>query len=492
MGQTLDKAGPKKAVAEIVRYGDKLILPDKMKIPEAIDLLERRLKYEQEEVQVQETFLAFPLDGAYAMDKVLTAKFGWTPAEATYSFFGKNPPQMISVDIGPGQTVQVPWGKFSLPGVDGYIMSSSAQKDGRICFHLSGTVKRMHEEVVRDFFAEIRKYLQENSIYRGKAIKIRFRDDDGDVLAMPEPKFLETKDIRPENLIYSKDVQNSVVTNLFTPIERVRDCIANNIEVKRGVLLGGQYGCGKTLAAHVASKLAVDNGLTFIYVTRADELADAINFAKLYGDPAAVLFCEDIDRALAGQRSVKIDDILNILDGVDSKKLRLITVLTTNHLENINAAMLRPGRLDAIIEVTPPDKDAAERLLRFYGGNAIDASEDLSAAAERLAGTIPATIAEVVKRAKLYQLGLQKPGTQVKNLTAEALDRAAFTMKTQNELLDKASRPPQERPNLEEAMREVVRAEVTGGKTRVKGGLSIDGVGDGQVDAKVVHSASVN
>jgi transitional endoplasmic reticulum ATPase len=489
MGKTLEKA-VQVAVADIVRHGDKLILPEKMKIPEAIDLLERRLKFEQEEVAVQETFLAFPLDGAYAMDKVLTSKFGWTPAEATYSFFGKNPPQMISVDIGPNQTVQVPWGKFSLPGVDGYIQSSSAQKDGRICFHLTGVVKRMYEETVREFFAEIRQFLRENSIYRGKAIKIRFRDDDGDILQMPEPKFLDTSKIKPENLIYSQDVHNSVVTNLFTPIERVRDLIANGIDVKRGILLGGKYGCGKTLAAHVASKLAVDNGLTFIYVTRADELADAINFAKLYNDPATVLFCEDIDRALQGQRTVKIDDILNILDGVDSKQLRLITVLTTNHLENINAAMLRPGRLDSIIEVTPPDEDAAERLLRFYGGEAINPEEDLSAAAKKLAGTIPATIAEVVKRAKLAQLGLQERGTKVVNLTAEALDRAAFTMKTQNELLDAASRPPAAAPSLDQALADVVEGVVSGGRTRVKGAITFGG-SEGEVDAKVTRS-SVN
>lgn len=487
MGKTLKKAVTV-AVADIVRHGEKLILPEKMKIPEAIDLLERRLKFEQEEVAVQETFLAFPLDGAFAMDKILTKKFGWTPAEATFSFFGKNPPQMISVDVGPDETVQVPWGKFSLPGVDGYIQSSAAQKDGRTCFHLTGVVKRMHEDTVREFFAEIRAFLKTNSIYRGKAIKIRFRDDDGDVLEMPEPKFLETKHIKPENLIYAKDVQNSIETNLFTPIQRVHDLIANGIDVKRGVLLGGHYGCGKTLAAHVASKLAVDNGLTFIYVARADELADAINFAKLYGDPAAVIFCEDIDRALAGQRSVKIDDILNILDGVDSKQLRLITVLTTNHLENINAAMLRPGRLDAIIEVTPPDAEAAERLLRFYGGDAIRPDEDLSAAAKRLAGTIPATIAEVVKRAKLAQLSLQEPGSKVENLTAEALDRAAFTMKTQNELLDRASRPPQAAPTLDQAFGDLVEARLGSGRTRVKGGLSIPGVGDGEIDAKVTRT----
>src|SRR5690606_11293521 len=102
--------------------------------------------------------------------------------------FGKTPPQMISVDISHDETVQVPWGRFSLPGLDGYVQTTSSTKDGRVCFHLSGVVKRYSEEVVREFFAEIREYLKTNSIYRGKAIKIRFRDDDGDALEMPEPK----------------------------------------------------------------------------------------------------------------------------------------------------------------------------------------------------------------------------------------------------------------------------------------------------------------
>ena len=86
-------------------------------------------------------------------------------------------------------------------------------------------------------------------------------------------------------------------------------------------------------------------------------------------------------------------------------------MLTTNHLENINPAMLRPGRLDSIINVLPPDAEAVSRLFHLYGGSTIAADEDLSKAADLLSGTIPAVIAEVVKRAKLVQLGLQAPGT---------------------------------------------------------------------------------
>src|SRR3546814_19828879 len=98
-----------------------------------------------------------------------------------------------------------------------------------------------------------------------------------------------------------------------------------------------------------------------------------------------------------------MDDILNLLDGIDTKNSHIITVLTTNDLQSINPAMLRTGRLDAVIDVTPPDAQAVEKLLRLYGGDAIAADTNLEETGRVQAGNIRAAIAEGVKRAKLDQ-----------------------------------------------------------------------------------------
>ena len=97
--------------------------------------------------------------------------------------------------------------------------------------------------------------------------------------------------------------------------------------------------------------------------------------------------------------------------------------------------MLRPGRLDAVIDVLPPDAEAAEKLVRLYGGQAIPETEDLTEVGQTLNGVIPAVIAEVVKRAKLAQLRLQEPGTLVTTLTPEALLDASKSMRSQLDLL---------------------------------------------------------
>jgi len=451
-------------VAEIIHHKGQLMIPEGMSVDSAIELLVRRRDYLEEVVAVRRTFNVFPWDGANALAIALEDQFGWAAAEGTPTFFGKRPPEMITIEVGPGLTRKIPWGRFSLPGVDGFVQTGSDQKDGRIAFALYAEVKRHNEKTIEELYDRIGKYLNGHSIYAGQAIKIRFRDDNGDLLPMPEPKFLETASVNRESLIFSKDITEQIETSLFTPIERIADCLANDIPIKRGVLLGGPYGTGKTMAASVASRLAVDNGVTYLYVPHADELGDAIGFAKQYESTACVVFCEDIDRAIAGDRSVEMDDILNILDGIDTKGNKIITVLTTNHLLDINPALLRPGRLDSIINVIAPDAEAVERLIRFYGKDSILPETDLKEVGIILDGAIPAVIAEVVKRAKLAQLRLQDRGTKVEKISAEALIVSAKSIKPQIDLLEQQSREKEAEPTFNEVMGAAVSHALNGTK----------------------------
>lgn len=460
MGKTLEESVTTTHVADVVHHGEKIILPEDMKLESAIDVLLRRRKYLQQEVNISEDFNVFPWDGAYALSQVMIEKYGWAEGRPIQTMFGEIKPSIIKVATGPGQKSDIAWGQFSIPHVEATLDTGYTKRsDGRIIFQLSATVKRVDEQQIRDLFSAVGEYLKTNSLYRGKAIKLRFRDEDGDRLPLPEPEFIDTRDTNIDGLIFSDDLMTSIKANLFTPITRVQDCLNNGVKVKRGILLGGKYGTGKTLAASVAARLAVDHDVTYVYAPRAEELSDAIDFAKQYQSPACVVFCEDIDRSITGKRSVKMDDVLNILDGIDTKNDNIITVLTTNHLTHINKAMLRPGRLDAIINVTPPDARAAEKLVRLYGGVAIADHEDLSEVGLLLEGQIPAVIEETVKRAKLFQLSLIDRGAAITGITAEALRQASSTMKTQIELLEENKEVEQD--TLGTAMLKVVKEGVS-------------------------------
>jgi transitional endoplasmic reticulum ATPase len=452
--KTLDTVNkPKIGVADVVHYGEKVTLPEKMDLDEAIDLLQRRKKYLTETVQVNANFKVFPYDGANALAQVLRKKYGWAQGTPIQSFFGDKPPQIIEVEAGVNKVIGVPWGQFEVPGTS-IVMRTGGQFVGSTMqFSIGAQCKREDEATLQALFAEVRLECAANSIYRAQAIQIKFLAEDGDQLDVPEIVFMDT-DIDTSKVIYAAPVFDALETSLFTPIRRIADLEANGLPFKSGILLGGIFGTGKTLAAKLASKYAVEAGITFIYCRQAAEITLAIQFARLYDASAAVVFCEDLDRVTSDKRDKTMDEILNVIDGIDAKKTRVMVVATTNDLHSINPAMLRPGRMDAVIEITPPDAEAVQRLIRAYGEGAIDRDEDLTAAGEALAGQIPAVIAEVVKRAKKAQLKRLEPGKVVTKLSSQAITESALTIKAQVNLLT----PPQEKdpPELDTAMRKLI------------------------------------
>jgi len=439
----LDKAGAaaKKLVdvVEVKRHGDAIIIPESLTLERADAAIHARMQYESEVVAIHAPIKApFPFEGAFALYEILTDRFGWANGVPTPGFFGSTPPAMLAVPVGPNKTVQVPWGRFSLPNVDGYLESSIEQDDlGVSSFVISGQVKRMHEKVVNEIVEAVQDRVRHSSIYKGKAFRVRLYDDRGRRIEMPEPKFLDLSRRIESELILPEDTEESVRTNIFTLIERTSEVTEIGIPLKRGILLAGPFGTGKTMIARVTAEKAVDNGWTYVEVERIGEFAEVAQLVVAYGDQKAgiVLFCEDIDRIMAGdERHEGIDMVLNVVDGVESKGSAMMVVLTTNDLDGITAAMLRPGRLDAVIPVNPPDGPAAVRLARQYGRGLIDTNDPLTVSETLLAGNIPAVIREAVERSKLRALRLTPHGEKLV-VTDAALSMAIKEMADHVKLL---------------------------------------------------------
>lgn len=453
MGKTLDATTKGKVHhAEVVHHGEALVLPENMSPQQAVTRLLDFINFQEQKINVQRSYGRFPWDGAYALYNVLVRRFGTAMMNPQRGPFGEKPPQMIEVEIDLGKFVSVPWGEFQLTVLDGGVITCGFDAGQ---FVLQATVRRKDEAYVRDLFDEVEAELKAHSIYLGKAVRLVFEEDE----ELPKISFVDVRDGDINRMIYSRDVEGAIHTNLFTPIERIDDCLENDISVKRGVLLAGPYGTGKTMAAKAAANLAVANDVTFVYADAAADFAKVFQFAKTYCDRMAVVFCEDIDRVTAGARSAEVDEVLNIMDGVDSKNFNIMTVLTTNALDRITPAMQRPGRLDAIIDVTPPDAEAAERLVRAYGGSLIEEDADLSDVGEELAGYVPAVIAEVVKRAKLSQLRRIDRGEKLTFIGSEALLEALVTIRPQAERLKDAV-DPHDVPTVDSTLSGVIDARV--------------------------------
>lgn len=368
---------------------------------------------------------ATPWDGAIALVKACREMFGFTEAKPTPGMFGsQNPPLYISVETAFGETEQIFWGRVAIPGVPGWMQTSVGENRGKVFLELHAETQQKYAEVFKRLAQRTREIVAAGSIYRSKAIKLHL-DDDGDMDWNTAPSFLDLRRVDPDQLIFSKQLMDQVETNVFTPLKHADLCRQNKVPLKRGVLLAGPYGTGKTLLASVVAKVAVENGWTYVTVERVTALKAALEFAQLY--QPCVVFVEDIDREMAGERTAEMDDILNTIDGVTSKNTEVMVVLTSNHVEKINRAMLRPGRLDAVLAIEPPDAEAAERLIRLYGGRRISKDEGLEGSGHELAGQIPAVIRECVERAKLRAIAA-RPGEEF-TLKDEDVAHAAKTMK---------------------------------------------------------------
>lgn len=445
MSKSINEAAEDKKtkVAAVERSGEAIRVPGNISLDEAIDILSQKREEEEQVIKMDRRFSAFIFDGCYALARALDNKFGWFQQMRTPgSFFEpEQPPAMYTVKIGVNETVEVPWGRFRVPGISRYdgFMETSHHRDqltGMICFRLSAEMKRKHSLLFEEICKEIESQLQKSSLYKGKAITIKFRNEDGKRLDLPEPSFPKINALNSDSLIFPRHVESALESNLYTPLTKTAKCRAAGIPLKRGVLLAGPFGTGKTLTAQRTAHLAQENGWTYLFCQSAADFCDCVNFARQY--QPAVVFCEDIDRVTDDERDEKMDEILETIDGVNAKGTEIMLVLTTNEVDNIHQGMLRPGRLDAVIIVERPDAEAVQRLLRLYGGSLIRHDEDLAEAGELLAGCTPAVIREVVERSKLTALAIAGNDEHAElSLSQPALIHSARTMKAQLDLLNR-------------------------------------------------------
>jgi len=427
-----------------------IVLPKGMGLPEAVTWLQRKQQEEEQETQFSELFDLDPWDGAVLLFNTLRDRFGFvsqTEIPPQDFFDPGQKPAVLTVRTGPTTEVKVPWGRFLLPGVEGFVQTDATRKveNGPYFFRFVGIVRKKSLPAVQEIIDQMHARMRAGeSIYRGKAIT-------------NDKEFLDLNKVTPSDLILPKDIESQVAMSLFAPILYTDIVRSKKVPLKRGVLLTGPFGVGKSLTANVTAKLCEENGWTFILVKNVGQFLNALSFAKRY--QPAVVFTEDIDELVKGERSAGLNQILEQIDGVVAKGSEIMVVLTTNSVEKIHPAMLRPGRLDAIVEFTKPDADAAMRLVKRYAGDQLADDVDLEAVGRACEGMIPATIAEVGARAKLaaiYRLGQEAVGKRLKLTTADLVTAARQLQHHQKMIEDRKEDPVGELKNAATKLRPIM------------------------------------
>ncbi len=197
----------------------------------------------------------------------------------------------------------------------------------------------------------------------------------------------------------------------------------------RGVLLVGPPGTGKTLLARAlageckASFIAVDGSYftAMYYGAGVAKVKELFKLARRHAP--CVLFIDEIDgigqrsqgRAGGGAESELnriINRVLVEMDGFDPLH-NVVVVGATNHEDNIDEALRRPGRFDMLVRLALPMLPDRQRLFDLYLGRLHhDGRADTLALARMSAGMSPADIANTVNKAAstAAELGAERVG----------------------------------------------------------------------------------
>lgn len=412
---------------DIVSEGKRLILPEGMSMQRAIDYLAERLEADEEETQFTRTFRYRPWDGAVCTNRALKEVFGIVGTKMTFM----QPPQMIDIPVGPDEHESVPWGAFTVPGLDRTTIYTAGENDAEYgtIFRLVIEAPRKYRAQAEGIFMAVAHRLQTDSIYRGKAF-------DG----KETPEFLDLSGVDPEKVIYSAETIVQLDANIWSVLRYRKELETVGISRKRSALLYGPYGTGKTLGGFLTAQVAVESGWTFIYARPGkDDVGSVMQTARLY-QPACVFF-EDLD-TVADPAETTADGatrLLDVFDGITAKGTELMVVLTTNHPDRIHKGMLRPGRLDAVIEIGPLDEDGVARVVKTTvpAGSLAEVIE-WDDVFDSMQGFLPAYIKEAADRAYRYALARTgKPDGIV--LQTSDLKFAADGLRPQLELMEDAS-----------------------------------------------------
>jgi len=146
--------------------------------------------------------------------------------------------------------------------------------------------------------------------------------------------------------------------------------IDRGIPYRRGYLLHGPPGCGKS-SFILALAGFLEYNICILNLNERGLSDDRLNLLLSIAPPRSLILLEDIDAAFNKRDSkdfhgVTFSGLLNCLDGVASTEERLV-FMTTNHLERLDAALVRPGRVDVIERIGEADRFQIMQMFnRFY------------------------------------------------------------------------------------------------------------------------------
>jgi len=200
------------------------------------------------------------------------------------------------------------------------------------------------------FIGEVKHIVGNENFYKGA--KLRFEG---------QAEFIDVAKRTWEQVILDADTKQDIKSNTLDFLRRAKALSEMGVPSRRGVLLSGPPGTGKTVICKALMNEA--EGISCISVS-AYNLNDRYYINQLYefaeDIKPSIVFIEDIDLIAKsrteyhGEEGPPLNSLLEVLDGLQEQS-DIVTVATTNNLDALDEAIVkRPSRFDRVITIPRP------------------------------------------------------------------------------------------------------------------------------------------
>lgn len=285
-----------------------------------------------------------------------------------------------------------------------------AEGDARLAILIQGSRERYDSTVKVEVMAAdraaadaclgaLRTAMRKRNVYRGHVVSLSVRDQTLHVGFHHLPRIARDQIILPKGVLERIERESIGFSKHAARLQ------AAGRHLKRGMLLHGSPGTGKTLTAMYLASRMPERTVLMITGRGMGLLEQACAMARTL-QPATIIL-EDVD-LIAEDRARQtvgcaplLFELLNQMDGL-ADDADILFVLTTNRPDLLEPALAaRPGRIDQAVEVPLPDAECRRRLFELYG-RGLKVSATLDPYVERTAGASAAFIRELLRKAALF------------------------------------------------------------------------------------------
>jgi ATPase family associated with various cellular activities (AAA) len=249
---------------------------------------------------------------------------------------------------------------------------------------------------------EIERLTRLHDVFRGQVLSFTETEHHGNGLVsfLPRPAVTAQEVVLPDGVLENIE-QHIVEIGDFS-----RDLLSAGQHLKRGLLLHGPPGTGKThtvryLTGRLASTTVILlTGASIRFIDQAAALARRLQPSMVVLEDVDLVA---VDRDYTPGGNPLLFSLLDAMDGIGADA-DVTFVLTTNRADILETALAdRPGRIDLAVEIPRPDDQCRERLLRVYArGLSLDA--DLDPVVAGTEGVTASFVKEMIRRTVLVSL----------------------------------------------------------------------------------------